>query len=92
MIKTAECAGVVSNLAVWRCESMLATGESSRASAMKSVCSMKSTAAIEVVTIDENSAVGDIGIVVENDVMVMPVLSPVVPAPAIPSEKADPKT
>jgi hypothetical protein len=91
MIKAAECAGVSSRLAVWRRESMLATGESSRSSAMKSVCSVKSAGAIEVVAIDENSAVGNVGIVVKNDAVAMPVVSPVVPAPAESAKEADPK-
>src|ERR1017187_938506 len=91
MIKAAECAGVSSRLAVGRRESMLAPGESSRSPAMKSVCSVKSAGAIEVVAIDENSAVGNVGIVVKNDAVAMPVVSPVVPAPAESAKEADPK-
>src|ERR1700680_1693076 len=89
MIKPAECAGVSAKLAVRRCKSMLATRESSRRSAMKSGCSMKSTGSIEVVAIDENSAVRYVGVMVVNNSVVVPIVSPVVPAPAKPTEEAD---
>jgi hypothetical protein len=59
---------------------------------------MESAAMIEVCTrvieggaIGEDSAVGDVGVVVENDSVVMPVVSPVVPAPAIAAKEADAK-
>ena len=48
--------------------------------------------AIESVVISENSAVGNVGVVVVSDVMVIPVRSPVVPAPAVSAKKADSKT
>ena len=48
--------------------------------------------AIECVVISENSAVGNVGVVVVSDVVVIPVRSPVVPAPAISAKKADSKT
>jgi hypothetical protein len=85
---------------MWRRESMLrrwgavktlAAGMKS-VSAVESASPMKSATAIEVVAIDENSAMRDVRIVVEHDVMVMPVLSPVVPAPTKPSKEADAKT
>src|ERR1039458_3120819 len=52
---------------------------------------MKSTGAIEIIAIDENSAVGDVGAVVESDPVIMPVISPVSPAPAKPAKEADSK-
>src|SRR5882724_9458398 len=71
---------------------------STRAPALKSASTMKSAAMIEVCTrviegvvIGEDSAVGDVGVVVENDSVVMPVVSPVVPAPAIAAKEADAK-
>src|SRR5258708_39334099 len=84
MVKTAECPGMRSRLGM-RCEPMLAAGESSFASAMKSA------SVIEIITIDEDSAVGDVRVVVENDSVVVPVGSPVSPAPAKPSKEANPK-
>ena len=52
---------------------------------------MKSARVIEVVAIDEDSAVGYVGIVAEHDVVAMPIVSPVVPAPSEPAEEADSK-
>src|SRR6266850_5168360 len=47
------------------------------------------TAAIKVVAIDDGSAVGDVGVVVVNHAMAVPVASPVMPAPTVPSEETD---
>ena len=91
MIETAECAGVGARLGVWHRKSMLATGKSPRCSIMKFACSMKPAGVIEIVAIDEDPAVGDISVMVENDSVVMPVISPAVPAPAKTTEKADSK-
>src|SRR5467141_2982919 len=46
-------------------------------------------AAIKIVAIDDGSAVGDVGVVVVDHPMAMPVASPVMPAPTIPSEETD---
>ena len=43
----------------------------------------------DVVAIDDRSAVGDVGVVVVNHPMAMPVASPRMPAPTIPSEETD---
>ena len=91
MIKAAECAGASSRLAVWRRKSMLATGESSGLSAMKSASSVKSTSVTEVVAIDEDSAVGLIVVIVETNVVVMPIVSPMVPSPAESAKEANSK-
>jgi len=91
MIKAAECTGMRAWLGVWRRESMLRRTETSPAgspAAMKSPA-MKSAGVIEVVAIDEDSAVGDVGVVVVNDSVVMPIISPVVPSPAKPAKEAD---
>src|SRR5579864_2253110 len=69
-----------------------------RAAAMKSGFSMKSgsaaksTSMIHVIAVDKDSAVGDVGVVVKNDSVVMPVISPVMPAPPEPAEEAHSKT
>src|SRR5260370_6811754 len=47
--------------------------------------------AIEVVTIDKGSAVGNVGVVVVNHLPVMPVRSPMVPPPAKSAIEADSK-
>jgi len=46
---------------------------------------------VEVVAIDDRSAVGDVGVVVVDHPMAMPVASPVIPAPPKSSEEADSK-
>ena len=84
VIEAAECTGMRARLRM-RCESMWATGESPRSG------SMKSTGAIEVVAIDENSAVGNVAVVVEENSMTTPVVSPVSPAPAKSAKEADSK-
>ncbi len=89
MIKATERAGVGAGLAMG-CEPMLATAKSFLTSTMKSAASMKSTDAIEVVAIDENSAVGYVAVVIEHD-PVMPIVSPVSPSPAKPTKEANSK-
>ena len=92
MIESAERAGVRASLPAWPGKSMLTAGESSRSSAMKTVSAMKSASSIERIVIDENSAVGDVGVVVVNNSVAVPIVSPVVPAPAKAAEEADSKT
>ena len=67
---------------------------SARTAALESASAVIEVAvrAIEGVVISENSAVGNVGVVVVSDVVVIPVRSPVVPAPAISAKKADSKT
>ena len=89
MIKAAECAGMNSRLAVWCRKSMLAAGESSGLSAMKSASSVKSAGVTELVAICEHSAVGLVVVMVETNVVVMPIVSPMVPSPAEPAKEAD---
>src|ERR1700737_2197139 len=71
---------------------------STRAPALKSASPMKSAAMIEVCTrviervvIGEDSAVGDVGVIVEHDSVATPIVSPVVPPPAIAAKEADAK-
>ena len=52
---------------------------------------MVEVAVIEVVAIDDRSAVGDVGVVVVDHPMAMPVASPVMPSPSESSEEADPE-
>ena len=47
--------------------------------------------AVVGVVIDENSAAGNVGVVVVRDMAVIPVRSPVVPAPPEAAEEADAK-
>ena len=84
-------------------ESMLRHGSMetripARTPPLKAASSMKSAALIEVrvrviksVVVGEDSAVGDIGVVVEDDSVAMPIISPVVPAPAIAAKETDAK-
>src|SRR6266852_7362324 len=71
---------------------------STRTAALKSAPTMKFATMIEVparviegVVIGEDSAVGYVGVVVEHDSVAMPIISPVVPAPAIAAKEADAK-
>src|ERR1700674_4967501 len=70
---------------------------SARAAALKSVSTLKSPAVIvsvrviEGVVISEDSAVGYVSVVVINDIVVMPVRSPVVPSPTKPAKIANSK-
>ena len=48
-------------------------------------------AVVEVVAINDRSAVRDVGVVVVNHCPAVPVVSPVMPAPPISSEKAEPE-
>src|SRR6266851_7198274 len=69
---------------------MLAAGECSR-TAMRAARPVRCTRVIEVTTIDEHSVVGFVVVVVETNVMVMPVVAPVVPAPAKTTKETDSK-
>src|SRR5882672_4559171 len=69
---------------------------SARAAALYSASSVKSASMIEVcvrviegVVISEDSAVGLVVVIVETNVVVVPVVSPMVPAPAKATEVAD---
>src|SRR4029077_14743914 len=70
---------------------MLPTAEPPCSFTVKSAGSVKSIGVMEVVAIDENSAVGNVCVVVVNDAVVMPVIPPVMPTPAVPSEEAHSK-
>src|SRR5258708_18037998 len=48
-------------------------------------------AVVEVTAIDDRSAVGDVGVVVVDRAMATPVVPPVTPAPAKPSQEPNPK-
>src|SRR6266852_3855859 len=87
MIKAAECAGMCTRLAMWRRESMLRRAETSPTSR----AAVKSAAVIEAVSIGENSAVGLVVVMIETNVVVMPIRSPVVPAPPKPAKVSDSK-
>ena len=46
----------------------------------------------EIIAIDDRPAVGDVGVVVVNNSVVVPIVSPVVPTPAITAEEPNSKT
>jgi hypothetical protein len=87
MIKTAERTGVRAGLAVWGRKPMLRTCKSSCGCAVTNVPGV----AREIVSIDERPTVGNVGIVVIDDRVVMPVESPVMPSPAKTAEVANSK-
>ena len=55
--------------------------------AIEIVAAMIEIVVVEVVAIDDGCAMGDVGVVVVDDVSVMPVKSPVVPSPTKPAKK-----
>src|SRR5579871_319317 len=65
---------------------MPAAGESSCSSVVKSA------SMIEVVAVDEDSAVRDVSGVIENHIVVVPIVSPMSPAPPESMEEADAET
>src|SRR5712671_3319989 len=67
---------------------------SARTAALESASAVIEVAvrAIESVVISENSAVGNVGVVVVSDMAVIPVRSPMVPSPAEPAEETDAKS
>src|ERR1700676_3329401 len=64
---------------------------SARTPALKSASAMHPASVIEGVVIGEDSAVGNVGVMVVNNRMVAPIGSPMVPAPAEPAKIADSK-
>jgi hypothetical protein len=87
MIEATESAGVHATLAVGRRESML-WRPTVKASPMKAMIEPAS-ASVEVITINENSAVGHVAVVVEKDAVMVPIGSPMVPTPAKTTKKAN---
>jgi hypothetical protein len=86
VIKTAERPRVCTGLAMPG-KTVLGSSESSPRRS-----TMKSAAAIEVVAVHEDSAVGYVSVVVElNPVPTAPIVAPVVPAPAISAKQTDSK-
>lgn len=87
VVITTERTGVRPGLDVWRRGPMLCARESSRNWAAMNIAG----AVTEIVTIDERSAMGDVGVVVIDDRAVMPVESPAMPSPAKAAEVANSK-
>src|SRR5712691_9006567 len=87
VIKTAECAGVGARLGM-RCSESVLRGRAMKVSPMKATATIESTSgSIEVIAIHEHSAVGYVAVVIKKDIVVMPIVPPVSPAPAkIPKE------
>src|ERR1022692_662850 len=88
VIEPAKSSGMSAGLGVWRRE---AAFRGRKASAAGKATAMESTGAIEIVAIDENPAVGDVGAVVEHDPVIMPIVSPVSPPPSKTAKEADSK-
>jgi hypothetical protein len=86
MIEATESAGVHATLAVGRRESML-WRPTVKSSPMKPMIEPAS-ASVEVIAINENSAVGHVAVVVEKDAVMVPIGSPMVPTPAKTTKKA----
>ena len=82
MIKTAEGPRADAALSVWR--------RAMKSSSMKTTA-IESSSPSKVLAISKNSAVRDVAMVVEKDA-VMPIPSPMAPAPAEPAKKANSKT
>lgn len=87
MIEATESAGVHASLAVGRRESML-WRPTVKSSPMRPMIEPAS-ASVEVIAINENSAVGHVTVVVEKDAVMVPIRSPMVPAPAKATKKAN---
>jgi hypothetical protein len=86
MVKAAEGSRVYPALGMRSRESMLRGPVETR------IAAVKSTGMIEVVTIDKDSAVRFVVVVVEANVVMMPVISPMVPSPTEPAKEANSKT
>src|SRR5882724_624420 len=96
VVKATERTGMGSRRRIGCCKFMLRSGPVERrtsapAQALECTSAMKSAGVIEVVAIDEHSAVGYVGVVVINHAPVTPVGIPVVPAPAKAAEIVDSK-
>src|SRR6267142_1893870 len=99
VIKTAERAGACSWLKVRSRRPVEPRISSARSASVERVAMVEvavvevavveiATAAIKIVAIDDGSAAGDVGVVVVDHPMAVPVASPVMPAPPVPSEEA----
>src|SRR5580700_5353094 len=84
VIEATECAGACSWLSV-RCRIPVKPR-------VPSAASVKRVDVVEVVAIDDRSTVGDIGVVIVDHPMAVPVPSPVIPAPPKSSEETDSKS
>src|SRR6266850_3302296 len=97
VIKTAERAGACSWLKVRSRRPVEPRSSTARSASVKCVAMVEvaaveiATAAVKAVAIDDSSAVGDVGVVVVNHAMAVPVASPVMPAPTKSSEEAHPE-
>ena len=96
MIKSTERAGTCSGLKVWGRRPAEARTSAARSASVERVAvveiAMVEVAVVKVVAVDDRSAVGDVGVVVVDHTVAMPVASPVMPAPTISSEKAHAET
>src|SRR5260370_39169927 len=91
MIKATESAGASTRRGM-RCGESVLRGRAMEISPMEAAATTESTSgSIEVIAIDEHSAVGYIAVGIQKDTVVMPIRSPVVPTPTDPAKEADTK-
>src|SRR5258708_9092794 len=89
MIKATESAGASTRRGM-RCGESVLRGRAMEISPTEAAATTESTSgSIEVIAIDEHSAVGYIAVGIQKDIVVMPIRSPVVPTPTEPSKEAD---
>src|SRR5882672_4756720 len=96
VVKPTERAGACSWLKVRSRRPVRRGTSAARSASVEPVTMVEVTAievaVVEVVAIDDRSAVRNVGIVVVNHPMAVPIASPVMPAPTIPSEETDSET
>src|SRR6266852_4015011 len=90
MIEATERAGPCSRLKVRSRRPMEPRTSAARSASVERVA-MIEVAVVEVVAIDDRSAVRNVGVVVVDRCSAVPVVSPVMPAPPISSAKAEPE-
>src|SRR6266849_3080169 len=95
VIEATERPGACSRLKVRSRRPMEPRTSAARSASVERVAmievAMIEVAVVEVVAIDDRSAVRDVGVVVVDRCSAVPVVSPVMPAPSISSEKAEPE-
>src|SRR5467141_4758921 len=95
VIKAAERAGACSWLKTRSRRPVEPPTSAARSASVERVATVEvavveiAAAAVKVVAIDDRSAVGDVGVVVVDHPVAMPVASPVMPAPPVSSEETD---
>src|SRR3984893_8986812 len=98
VIESTERAGVRSGLRMRRQSTVESWISASGSASMKCIAVVKIAAVvieivvIEIIAIDDGAAMGDVGVVVVNRAVAVPIIIPVMPAPSKPTEKAKRKS